>query len=209
MIPVSPVLLAALCSAALACRTANLFPPPCVTVAQAILESNGGQSSLFRDANNPFGIKFYYPAWGYIQKPTLEILNGHGLRALKSAGVEILWVRKGEHGMFEVMTVARFQTFPSLAEAFNYHANLLHQPCYRRAYAAYRRAGWRGFAQALGPVIDARTGRPKSGQGPTYATNPAYGNLLTEIVEAYHLDDPATLKAYAGQSKKNHLKVRT
>ncbi|MCS6886535.1 MAG: peptidoglycan-binding protein [Acidobacteriota bacterium] len=49
--------------------------PASVTIAQAILESGWGQSSLSRQAHNYFGIKGEGPA-GHVVMPTREYLNG-------------------------------------------------------------------------------------------------------------------------------------
>lgn len=54
-------------------RTSGL--PAAVTVAQAILESNWGQSQLAREAHNYFGIKAHgdHP---WIELPTWEVVDG-------------------------------------------------------------------------------------------------------------------------------------
>ena len=49
--------------------------PASVTIAQAILESGWGRSSLARISKNYFGIKGTGPA-GYVLLPTKEYLNG-------------------------------------------------------------------------------------------------------------------------------------
>jgi flagellum-specific peptidoglycan hydrolase FlgJ len=70
--------LAAATRAALACFRTGGFPPG-ITVAQAALESNWGQSRLSRDAHNYFGIKAHgdHARAAY---PTLEHIHGRDLR---------------------------------------------------------------------------------------------------------------------------------
>ena len=64
--------------AALACSLASGFPPG-VTVAQAALESNWGNSRLSRQAHNYFGIKAH--AGGpSIEMPATEVRNGRVVR---------------------------------------------------------------------------------------------------------------------------------
>ena len=53
--------------------------PPGVTVAQAILESNWGQSQLARDAHNYFGIKAH-GGHERVAYPTFEVVNGRAVR---------------------------------------------------------------------------------------------------------------------------------
>ena len=64
--------------AAIAASRASGFPPG-ITVAQAALESNWGQSQLTRDAHNYFGIK----AHGHharVAYPTFEFIRGRRVR---------------------------------------------------------------------------------------------------------------------------------
>lgn len=70
--------LAAATRAALACSRASGFPPG-ITVAQAALESNWGQSRLSRDAHNYFGIKAHGDH-ARVAYPTLEHIHGRDLR---------------------------------------------------------------------------------------------------------------------------------
>ena len=53
--------------------------PPGITVAQAILESNWGQSQLARDACNYFGIKAH-GEHDRVAYPTFEVVNGRTVR---------------------------------------------------------------------------------------------------------------------------------
>jgi len=64
--------------AALACSRASRFPPG-ITVAQAALESNWGQSRLSRDAHNYFGIKAHGDH-AHVAYSTLEDVNGRDVR---------------------------------------------------------------------------------------------------------------------------------
>jgi flagellum-specific peptidoglycan hydrolase FlgJ len=53
--------------------------PPGITIAQAILESNWGESQLARDAHNYFGIKAH-GEHGRVAYPTFEVVNGRTVR---------------------------------------------------------------------------------------------------------------------------------
>lgn len=73
-----PEFLVAATRAALAASGASGFPPG-ITVAQAALESNWGQSQLARDASNYFGIKAH-GAQASVAYPTFEHVNGRDVR---------------------------------------------------------------------------------------------------------------------------------
>ncbi|MBZ5628285.1 MAG: glucosaminidase domain-containing protein [Acidobacteriia bacterium] len=75
-----PEFLAAATRAALAASRISAFPPG-ITVSQAALESNWGQSRLARDAHNYFGIKAH-GAHARVTYPTLEHVNGRDLRVI-------------------------------------------------------------------------------------------------------------------------------
>ena len=70
--------LAAATRTALASSRARGFPPG-ITVAQAALESNWGQSRLSRDVHNYFGIKAHGDH-ARVAYPTLEHIHGRDLR---------------------------------------------------------------------------------------------------------------------------------
>jgi len=87
--------------------------PPGITVAQAILESNWGESQLARDAHNYFGIKAHgdHDCAPY---PTFECANGR-------------WVR----------VTARFARYASKADSFaDRDGIILRLACYADASAA-------------------------------------------------------------------------
>jgi hypothetical protein len=121
---------------AAAAATAQSDPaqlPVSVTIAQAILESNWGQSALSREANNYFGIKATRRIGndGAVWMPTLETAQG---------------------GSYTV--VAPFRAYRSLADSVADHAALLeHAPAYRDALQAVgspdefaRRIGEAGYS---------------------------------------------------------------
>lgn len=90
--------------------------PASVTIAQAILESGWGQSSLARVARNYFGIKAgaHMSTAGYMEFPTTEFVDGRRVKEL-----------------------ARFARYASPAESFTAHALLLAMsPRYRPAMEA-------------------------------------------------------------------------
>ena len=158
--------------------------PACITIAQAILESatpkyGWGSSTLFRLANNPFGIKYRHfgpgdrspdhaiSAYGHFDAATWEIVNGQ---------------KKTE--------ITEFQCFPNLDEAFRAHALLLRGPRYQPAFAV--RADWKQFAERLGPKSS-----PLDTEHCGYSTNPSYSAELIELVTLYRLNDPRALQWFA------------
>ena len=66
-------------AAAAASRESGL--PAGITVAQAILESNWGQSQLARDGHNYFGIKAH-ANHDRVAYPTFEVINGSTVRVM-------------------------------------------------------------------------------------------------------------------------------
>jgi len=171
--------------------------PACVTIAQAILESAGqteirnskneirkawtwGGSSLFRLANNPFGIKNRElpDDYGFFEVETAEYSGGEPHREL-----------------------ARFEKFRSLHDAFACHAALISGSVrYKPAMAQV--SNWRKFAEALGP-------KKGSGDAEHcgYATDPRYAAKLKNLIRVYQLDDHARLKALAGVPEAIHMAV--
>lgn len=107
--------------------------PAAVIVAQAILESGWGKSRLFKEANNPFGIKnLDLPDdYGEYRAPTTEFKNGKPYPA-----------------------VAEFEKFRSLDDAFFHHAILFwRSKRYWPAVDAWlRRGNAFEFARLIGPA---------------------------------------------------------
>jgi flagellum-specific peptidoglycan hydrolase FlgJ len=177
--------------------------PACVTIAQAILESatpqfGWGSSSLFRLANNPFGINYYHPA----TKPsaadceTVEFATqsslpfpGQHVAATETYGAFDPATWEIENGRKHV-GLAQFQRFPSLTEAFAAHAQLLRTPRYRPAYDV--RHDWKQFAERLGPKSS-----PLDTEHCSYSTNPSYAAELINLIELYRLSDPRALQWFA------------
>jgi len=168
--------------------------PACITVAQAILESatpklGWGSSSLFRLANNPFGIKYGHTGSGdrVIGRPGEQEKADHQITGSSDHPIQ-------PYGHFDASTwevvdgqkkemIAEFQRFPNLAEAFRAHARLLLTPHYRPAYEV--RHDWKQFAERLGPPQS-----PLDRDHCGYATNPNYSALLINLVTLYRLNDP-------------------
>ncbi len=166
--------------------------PAAITVAQAIIESSWGKSTLFTRANNPFGIKFSHKSgvepYGELDLKTHEYINGE--YQIEEAG---------------------FQKYKSLGEAFQSHARLLHFPRYAPflALCPSTRAGQGGLSAtsgalqnacaALGPKNTLPDGQPDPGDHTHcgYSTNPRYGELLMELIREFHLDDPKALARHA------------
>lgn len=134
--------------------------PAGATIAQAILESGWGQSSLFKLANNPFGIKYSDSSpdaqYGYIDLPTHEFIDGHS----------------------QIVT-AGFQHFPNLFDAFSCHALLLRHPHYAAAWK--HRGDARMYAMCLGPKSESNP------DGCGYATDPEYGRKLIDLIDELDL----------------------
>lgn len=76
---------------------------PSIVVAQAVLESSWGESALYRNANNPFGIKGSYQGQS-IRYNTEEVISGK-----------------------RITVQAAFRKYPSLLAAINDHNRLLAQ----------------------------------------------------------------------------------
>ena len=108
---------------ALAASRVSSFSPG-ITVAQAALESNWGQSRLARDAHNYFGIKAH-GAHARVAYPTLEHVNGRDMRV-----------------------TAQFACYLSMEECFADRDRLIaNSACYSEARS--RRADPEAFARAL------------------------------------------------------------
>jgi flagellum-specific peptidoglycan hydrolase FlgJ len=89
--------------------------PASITLAQAILESGWGQTSLAKKAFNYFGIKAarHVAPGSYVEMPTHEVFNGHSVEEM-----------------------ADFARYASVEESFKAHALLLAQaPRYAPAMA--------------------------------------------------------------------------
>jgi flagellum-specific peptidoglycan hydrolase FlgJ len=98
--------------------------PPAITVAQALLESNGGKSKLATEYNCHFGIK--------------EFRRGY-----KGAKVASLEGKKLDHS-----EVSAFRQYSSLWESFRDHSLFLQRPRYKRC-KAFKRGQWKEYAYAL------------------------------------------------------------
>ena len=162
-------------------------------MAQAILESatsaGWGSSSLFRLANNPFGIKYEHfgshPATiesssnRTIGRPSDHAKPGQPtLQQYSHFDAQTWEIVNGQKK--EMMT--QFQRFPVLNVAFVAHAQLLCSPHFRGAFEA--RHDWKQFAERLGPKTS-----PLDKEHCGYSTNPSYSAELIKLVELYRLDD--------------------
>jgi flagellum-specific peptidoglycan hydrolase FlgJ len=121
--------------------------PASVSIAQYGLESGWGQH-MPPGSNNPFGMK---------------VRNGKDDPFVEIRTREVI---KGK----EVYVVARFRKFPSIADAFIAHGELLLQPVYAKARTKLPDPD--AFADALTGV---------------YATDPNYGKLLKQIMKGSNL----------------------
>lgn len=95
--------------------------PPSVTVAQAIVESGWGRSSLTRRHNNLFGVK-----GGAVKLRTREFRGGK-------------WRR----------TSASYRSYPSIDDSIAHHAEIMNGPHFRRFQPLW--ADWRAYLRAIAP----------------------------------------------------------
>ena len=186
--------------------------PACVTIAQAILESatpkfGWGSSTLFRLANNPFGIKYCHFESGD------RVIGRSGEQGKADPKFQIPHFgspapspqspapKPEAYGHFDAPTwemengqkkaiIAQFQRFPNLDEAFTAHALLLCAPRYRPAFEV--RDDWKQFAERLGPKTS-----PLDTEHCGYSTNPSYSAELIKLVSLYRLNDPRALQWFA------------
>lgn len=191
--------------------------PASVTLAQAILESatpaGWGSSTLFRLANNPFGIKYSHLSTtvrsGIVEKvEKVKEVENAGVPAHVSSSSSLTHSTSSTsltppdpYGAFDAATweiengqkkvvSAEFQRFPNLDEAFRAHALLLRSPRYRPAFAV--RGDWKRFAERLGPKIS-----PLDREHCGYSTSPSYSAELVRLVTLCRLDDPRAAEWYA------------
>jgi flagellum-specific peptidoglycan hydrolase FlgJ len=176
--------------------------PACITIAQSILESataaGWGSSSLFRLANNPFGIKYcHFAPKSAVHSPQSNH-PAHQAPLLTKEGSQDPGPQACDYGCFDAATweiengqrkeiIAQFQRFPNLAEAFRAHALLLRTAHYRPAFEV--RHDWKQFAERLGPKVS----RFDSGHC-GYSTNPSYSAALVNLVNLYRLNDPRMVR---------------
>jgi flagellum-specific peptidoglycan hydrolase FlgJ len=146
---------------------------PCVTIAQAILESGWGRSSLYKLANNPFGIKFS-------QHAQMEGYKEY-----------IVPTHEGTVGIDDHIETADFVSYPDLNSAFKDHADLLSGPIYTIAYA--QRNDWLKFLIALGPKMSKHDNLHCG-----YSTNIRYALLLKQLIDQFQLADNLQLDKYIG-----------
>jgi hypothetical protein len=133
-------------SAASVASSSDLYAS--VMIAQALLESSYGTSGLASAPNyNLFGVKGSY-AGQTIYMPTKEYLNGE-------------WVTLTEP----------FRSYPSYAESFQDHANVLSSYTYSGA--------WKSNTSSYLDATAALAGR--------YATDPSYAEKLNWLISAYGL----------------------
>jgi flagellum-specific peptidoglycan hydrolase FlgJ len=127
--------------------------PASVSLAQWAVESGWGAKS---PGNNPFGMK---PRTG------------------KNDPFQMLMTREWSKARGNVMVPQPFRTFPSIAAAFDAHAELLATaPVYARARAVLPDPD--KFVEQLQPVLDARGRVVKPG----YATDPNYAATLKAVM---------------------------
>jgi flagellum-specific peptidoglycan hydrolase FlgJ len=133
--------------------------PASVTIAQAILESGWGATSLAATANNYFGIKS-----AHLGDPETYV-------AFQSA--------EYEHGQ-RVIELADFEKFPTVTDCFEDHAALLSQAS-RYKPAMTVRANAAEFARQL-QACGYSTNRPPLAEKPPY-----YSDVLIALMNEFDL----------------------
>ena len=149
-----------------------------VDLAQVVIEGTGkvngqwqwGGSSLYRLANNPFGMRWFrgltqYPAYNV---DTTEMINGVPV----------------------VQTGQPFIHFPDISTAIVEHAKLFHTKLYAPALAVAN--DWQAFATAI-------MNCGYSTDRPPYCKVPGclhYAGKLIQIVRLYRFDEPLVLEYY-------------
>lgn len=146
--------------------------PAAITIAQAILESGWGQSQLFLQANNPFGIKASHTVTDPYQiymAPTQEYTQQQ-------------WTT----------VVAQFAKFQNLGQAFQRHAQLL----LTQGFGLLRY----GLLETE-PMQDRCELVAKCLQAGGYATDPTYAQKLMELINEFHLYDGQVLAGWSSQGQ--------
>ena len=141
--------------------------PASVTTAQAILESGWGGSTLAQDANNYFGVKAEHidRPETYEEFPTAEYENGR-----------------------RVMIDAEFEKYPTVADCFEDHAELLSRAArYGPAMAVTSNAA--EFARQL-QACGYSSNRPPLAPGPKY-----YSDALIALMDEFDLEQYDTYEA--------------
>lgn len=146
--------------------------PAAITIAQAILESGWGQSQLFLQANNPFGIKASHTITDPYQQYTAP-------------------TQEYTADQWKTIT-ATFQKFQNLGQAFQRHAQLL----LTQGYGLLQT----GLLDTE-PIQDRCERVAKALQAGRYATDPQYASKLMELVNEFHLYDGSTLAGWSSQEQ--------
>ena len=142
--------------------------PASVTIAQAILESGWGRSSLTKEANNFFGIKAGRSWKGKVYSGTTwEVFNG---KTQKFYGTGFVYVNKEAAIAKGVHKETLFRYYDSLEDCLTDKSKVLYNGLYNDALSW--RSNSREFLKRMAPV---------------YATDPEYGNKLNSIIDRYKL----------------------
>jgi flagellum-specific peptidoglycan hydrolase FlgJ len=156
--------------------------PALVTLAQAIVESGWGKSFLSREANNFFGIKRGTNWTGNIIFLETWECSKHSNPAQSGITDQVLKVYTpgdvngnaacNSNGSYSYRVNAGFRQYPTAAESFTDHGNILrNKPQYAKA-----------FQYTDNPVQFA-----KEIAAAGYATSPTYGAALIQLMEKIQL----------------------
>ncbi|HVN78546.1 MAG TPA: glucosaminidase domain-containing protein [Terriglobia bacterium] len=145
-----------------------------VTVAQAVLETGWGASSLSKPPiNNYGGIKYHLRQWPAYSVQTREVISGESQ-----------------------VVPGTFQTYPTVADYIADHAAILTQwQCVRDVLGL----GLAALCEALGPWTDEDRKTPNPSHA-NYSTDPNYPNTLMKIINQLGLTDPTKIEQYAAMS---------
>jgi flagellum-specific peptidoglycan hydrolase FlgJ len=199
--------------------------PACITIAQAILESTTaagwGSSSLFRLANNPFGIKyshFLLPAEMAVESQKSKVESDRP----RASGPETRDSRLGTGDSGNETLIPNPEPRVPIPEPYtafdaptweieNGQKKLIIASFARftsldeafRAHALLLRApryrpafdlrdDWKQFAERLGPKAS-----PLDSEHCGYSTNPSYSAELIKLISIYRLYDPRAVQWFA------------
>lgn len=190
--------------------------PASIKLAQALLESRAGQSSLARNTNNHFGIKARPGANARRKIQERRYADLHNREFIPVAPAIGAWRFHDDN------TYDRFETYTKVADSYARHTQLLtrnctfgHTGCYAWIWSAYPPGQEHDIREAAAAFhhrsgiagadfFDGKTEVPYYAACAAglkmagYATSPTYHKKITYIIETYELwrFDLALLKAF-------------
>lgn len=201
--------------------------PVSITLAQGILESASGQSSLARNTKNHFGIKARQ------SKLAREKIKNKQLAALVDADFVFSPPAVGVWQFHDDVAYDRFEVYEDVEHSYQRHSDLLTRPCDRVRKGCY---AWIWSTFPVGEEVDLTTAaerfEPVSGisaeaffEGKTrvpyfaaqaaglkmagYATAPNYHRQLAYLINTYELNRFDLAVVFYQQAQQQSLRVDT